>query len=179
MGNVSQEFGEAVQLTIFDQKMATALDLRNMKNLRVLLEQGANLNQTDGFGNTPLILAAIEGDFALVKFLLEKGAAIEKVNNGGNSALKLAVANRNTDVLYLLIDAGATIDTGEGAYTAAWADREGYPAIAEVLRDAVENRTRTAEEKAAAEAAAATAKKNAHYTAYKKVAQKHKIKLKA
>jgi uncharacterized protein len=71
------------------------------------LDEGAQVEMRDRFGNTPLLLAAREGHAELVRFLLEHGAEIDRANVAGSTALLRAVdANRGRTAQQLLL-AGA------------------------------------------------------------------------
>jgi ankyrin repeat protein len=53
----------------------------------ILLEQGANINEADDLGNTPLMYAAIQKNKPAVSLLLDKGADASLVNHDGENAL--------------------------------------------------------------------------------------------
>ena len=59
---------------------------------RVLIEYGANVNQMNAAGQTPLILAAVGGHDELTKVLLEAGADPRTTNSHGQTALDIAKA---------------------------------------------------------------------------------------
>lgn len=64
------------------------------KTIRILLENGANVNVRDDSwrqtGRTPLMYAVMQGDAALVQILLGKGARLDLKNKDGHTALSLA-----------------------------------------------------------------------------------------
>ena len=68
-----------------------------------LLSAGANVNQTDNNGSTPLVCAAAYSQEAAVSFLLNAGANVNQTKNNGKTALSCA---RNARVRQLLRDAG-------------------------------------------------------------------------
>lgn len=72
-----------------------------------LLLPHENVNSKAGSGNTPLMLAAKNGDEAMVRWLLDNKADAEARNNLGNTALLAAVETGNVAVITLLLDAGA------------------------------------------------------------------------
>ena len=55
-----------------------------------LLKAGANLNTTDGYGETPLTLACANGDGMLVQRLLQAGATAGVTRWNGETPLMLA-----------------------------------------------------------------------------------------
>ena len=70
----------------------------------------ADLEITDGSGNTALIIAARFGHCEIVKLLVSKGVGIHKVNHGGNTALILACRYGNTAAVKMLLRARASRD---------------------------------------------------------------------
>jgi uncharacterized protein len=71
------------------------------------LDEGAQVEMRDRFGNTPLLLAAREGHAELVQFLLEHGAEIDRANVGGSTALLRAVDADRVPTAQQLLLAGA------------------------------------------------------------------------
>lgn len=65
---------------------------------RVLLDNGANINQTTNYGWTPLLTATQNRNYKLAAFLLDRGANPNLKNNGGWSPLYLATDNRNIEI---------------------------------------------------------------------------------
>jgi len=65
----------------------TAADSGNLDEVDKAISSGASVNKRDVIGNTPLILAAKHGDFAIVKELVIKGANIHAKNKDGDDAL--------------------------------------------------------------------------------------------
>ena len=64
---------------------------------RVLLEGGANVNQTTRYGWSPLLAATQNQNYQLAKFLIERGADVNLANKGGWTPLYLATDNRNIE----------------------------------------------------------------------------------
>lgn len=78
----------------------------------VLEERGPN-------GNTPLLLAALEGNTMMVSRLIEAGADLYAVNDDYNGVLFNACYAASPEVIRLLAEAGADInDTNEEGTTA-------------------------------------------------------------
>jgi len=90
--------------------------------VQILLDNGANINHQDNYGQTALLKAAYEGHKDIVQILLDNGANINhqrKKNNDGSTALMRAALGRNKDVVKLLLDKGAnTRLKGNGGFTA-------------------------------------------------------------
>jgi ankyrin repeat protein len=79
----------------------TALVLATRENciecVKVLLEGGADVNQTTKYGYTPLLTATKNGFYKLGALLLDHGADPNIQNKGGWSPLYLATDNRNIE----------------------------------------------------------------------------------
>jgi ankyrin repeat protein len=55
--------------------------------VKILIDAGSKVNETDSAQNTPLFWAAGEGHLEIVKLLVENGANIMAVNKWGISVL--------------------------------------------------------------------------------------------
>lgn len=92
---------------------------------RILLEHGANVNQTTHYGWTPLLTATQNRHYRLGAYLLDHGADPNIPNNGGWRPLYIATDNRNIEggdypvrkpdmdhleYITLLIDRGADVN---------------------------------------------------------------------
>lgn len=70
-------------------------------------------------GNTPLMLAALEGNAMMVSRLIEAGADLYAINDDFNGVLFNACYSASPEVIRLLVEAGADInDTNEEGTTA-------------------------------------------------------------
>ncbi|MFY9141955.1 ankyrin repeat domain-containing protein [Sulfuricurvum sp.] len=70
-------------------------------------------------GNTPLLLAALEGNAMMVSRLIEAGADLYAINDDFNGVLFNACFANTPDVIRTLVEAGADInDTNEEGTTA-------------------------------------------------------------
>lgn len=78
--------------------------------VRLLLEEGVNVDSKDGSGDTALMCAAVIGRTEVVKLLLDKGASIEATNNEGDTPLTGAARMGHTEIVKLLLDKGANIE---------------------------------------------------------------------
>lgn len=58
---------------------------------KLLVEAGANINQPDGEGATPLLIALINLNFDFAKYLIEQGADVNRWDMRGNQPLFAAV----------------------------------------------------------------------------------------
>jgi uncharacterized protein len=64
---------------------------------RVLLEGGADVNQTTRYGWSPLLAATQNQNYRMAKYLVEHGANVNLANKGGWTPLYLATDNRNIE----------------------------------------------------------------------------------
>ena len=76
----------------------------------LLIEQGADADETDHFGNTALHLALNYPD--MISLLLESGANVNAENALGNTPLHLAVKDRRA--VEVLLAAGADVNARNG-----------------------------------------------------------------
>ena len=74
-----------------------------------LLLTGADVDFCDTWGETPLMIAARNGNIHLCKLLLKHGAKVNERNSRCWSALHYAAWCRNVEVVALLLDHGAQI----------------------------------------------------------------------
>ena len=82
-----------------------------METVRLLLEKGADINSSNDFGSTILILAAFIFDESseIVKLLLENGANVNLTNKDGETALIAALYSDNVETVKLLLENGADV----------------------------------------------------------------------
>ena len=64
---------------------------------RVLLDAGADVNQTTRYGWSPLLAATQNQNYQMARFLIERGAKVNLANKGGWTPLYLATDNRNIE----------------------------------------------------------------------------------
>eukprot|EP00117_Sycon_ciliatum_P031323 scpid24158/ scgid5754/ Ankyrin repeat domain-containing protein 23; Diabetes-related ankyrin repeat protein len=74
----------------FDEAPVHVASYGGHDSLRVLLENGANIDLPDKAGNTPLHLASRLGNYDGVRLLLEKGANVQVKNKDGQTSLDRA-----------------------------------------------------------------------------------------
>jgi cytohesin len=123
----------------------------DLATVKVLLDAGVDINQTSGYGWSPLLVATQNRYYKLGAFLLEHGADPNLANKGGWTPLYLATDNRNIeggdypvrrpdmdhlDFIKLLIDRGANVnarvkDSTETrtVFTNQWLDENGATAF--------------------------------------------------
>ncbi len=119
---------------------ATALHwatrLNDLESAGLLLDAGANAKATTRYGITPLSLACVNGNAALIEKLLKAGADPNAATPEGETALMTASRTGKLDAVNALLAAGAKVDTKENwkQQTALmWASGEGHTAVARAL----------------------------------------------
>jgi ankyrin repeat protein len=80
--------------------------------VELLLKHGANVNQADGVGTTPLMMAAAAGNADVVKVLLDHGADVNaKEHSNEQTALMFAANLDRAEVISVLLAHGADPNT--------------------------------------------------------------------
>jgi uncharacterized protein len=80
-----------------------------VKLLQALIDNGANLKETDSEGNTALAHAAASGGIAVVDVLLTKPVDINARNKASETPVMLAAAKGQTEVVARLLSRGADV----------------------------------------------------------------------
>lgn len=88
--------------------------------IHLLIENNANVNSTNSYGETPLMLALGISNFNAMKILLETHKCdLNQIDQKGITVLMRAAQNGNEDAVNLLIQNGAEVDfSNELGYTA-------------------------------------------------------------
>jgi len=89
-----------------------AINSNNTENrfliIKSLINNGADINKIDAFGNTLLYYAVEQEDIKLIKFLIQSGCDINKVERDDkDSVLHYAYFQKNREIILMLIDNGA------------------------------------------------------------------------
>lgn len=80
----------------------------SVAEIQPCLDAGADINEPNRVGYTPLAIAASRGDVEITRALLEAGADVTRIDAVGTTALGAAVMSRAPrDVISLLLDHGA------------------------------------------------------------------------
>jgi uncharacterized protein len=69
----------------------------DLESAQILLEAGADVNQTTEYGWTPLLTATNNRHYKLGRLLMDWGADVNRANKGGWSPLYIATDNRNIE----------------------------------------------------------------------------------
>ena len=86
----------------------------DLDEVKYLLQQGADVNETDGSGNTPLLRAASRGHLEIMRVLIENGANINTRNKLGSTPLMMTLFSPYSPgralMMRMLLNRGADID---------------------------------------------------------------------
>jgi ankyrin repeat protein len=131
--------------------LAYAVRANSLDAVKVLLDAGADVNQTTGYGWSPLLTATQNRYYKLGAYLLERGADVNLANKGGWTPLYLATDNRNIEsgdypvrkgdmdhleYIKLLVSKGADVNARikdstqtRTVFTNQWLDEDGATAF--------------------------------------------------
>ena len=97
-------------VSIYSMDIFEAARTGNIDRVRELIAAGANVNQQDIDGWTPLHLAAYNGHQAVVQALIAAGADVNQQDNDGRTPLHRAACYGHQEVVQALIAAGANVN---------------------------------------------------------------------
>jgi ankyrin repeat protein len=80
--------------------------------IRLLLENGANINQEDKYGQNALFLASENRQEAAVQMLIEAGACVNNGAKYGMAPIQVASERGHKGIVEMLIKAGADVNLG-------------------------------------------------------------------
>lgn len=84
--------------------LANEIIYGNFENVRELILQGVDVDETDEYGFTPLIETAIADKIEIASFLLNHEAMVDETDTTGRTALHWAVDNHNLPLCKLLLE---------------------------------------------------------------------------
>ena len=87
-----------------------AASVNHIEMVKLLLENGANINVKDDSDHSPLHLAIHGGHGELAKLLIESGAYIHSKNYNGNLPVQVAAFAGLPDVIKVLVEAGSPVN---------------------------------------------------------------------
>ncbi|THV47033.1 hypothetical protein BGAL_0340g00030 [Botrytis galanthina] len=114
--------------------LQSAAKLGNVKVTGEFIKRGFALENKDGMGQTPLMLAVIYGHYETIKLLLESGAEIHSRNLLDQTPLMIAIENGNQEIVKLLLARGAGIPSENSFATSLMiATKNGNKEVVELL----------------------------------------------
>jgi uncharacterized protein len=118
-----------------DSKLADRIQAGDRKAALAMIAAGADVNQTQPDGATPLHWAVYRVDRELVATLLKKGAKPNVVSKYGASPLAEAVRVANAEMVGMLVEVGADVNVAndDGQTALMLAARTGNVAVAKLL----------------------------------------------
>ena len=78
--------------------------------VKMLIQNGASVNESDDAGNTPVMIAAQANNIHLVNLFISQGANINAVNNQGHTLFHLALINNDRKLSKYLLENGLDLD---------------------------------------------------------------------
>ena len=78
--------------------------------VKFILDSGAEVNEVDKYGRSPLSDGVMGGNLNIVKALISKGADIDLCDSDGDSMLGIAIMHQRPEVMEFLISKGQKLD---------------------------------------------------------------------
>ena len=131
---------------IFDEEIAKELGVKlikackgeekkDVKEIKELIDMGADVNQKDETGKTALMMASIKGYKEVVEFLIQKGADVNQKDDYGWTALMWTSRKGRNEIVKLLIQKGADVNQKDyyGWTALIEASKRGHKEVVELL----------------------------------------------
>ena len=87
----------------FGSQLKSAVEKNDLKNVKILIAAGADLEVTDNWGMTALMVAAQKGYTDIVKELINAGANVDAKGACDSTALLYAIEKGDVEIVKLLI----------------------------------------------------------------------------
>jgi ankyrin repeat protein len=114
-----------------------AVRAEDLELTEILLKAGAKVAAANQFGATPMLLAAMNGNAAILDRLIAAGADPNApISQTGDTALMITARTGQVDAVRILLNHGAKVNTKEswgGTTALMWAVSERHVAVAELL----------------------------------------------
>ena len=123
-------FGENIRIALIWASKNGLIDV-----LRLLIENGANVNVSDNYEYSPLIWASIKGHTEIARLLIENGANFYFVDRFECIPLILASKKGHAEIVSLLIEKGANVNVfdKDKCTPLNYASENGHTEIVEIL----------------------------------------------
>ena len=100
----------SLKRTLFPSIMCHAAHSGFKATVNELIQHGADVNQLDFVGRTPLHIAANRGQLAVIEILVSEGAEVNVVDHKNRTPLYNAAIKAHEDVCRYLLDQGAKFE---------------------------------------------------------------------
>ena len=103
---------------------------RRCRTRRHLIRAGADVKAANSEGVTPLSMAALYGNAAMIDRLIKAGADAKQRGPNGETMVMLAARNGNPQAVTVLLEAGADVNAREpirGTTALMWAVEQKHP----------------------------------------------------
>jgi ankyrin repeat protein len=114
-----------------------AVQANDLELTDLLLRAGARVSVANQSGATPMLLAATNGNAAILERLIQAGADPNApISETGNTALMMAARTGKADAAKVLLDHGAHVNAKEtwgGTTALMWAAAERHPGVVKLL----------------------------------------------
>src|SRR5262245_37646990 len=109
----------------------------DLETADLLIRAGANASASNREGATPLLLASVNGNAAIIEKLISAGADPNRaLTKFGDTAIMMAARTGKTDAIKVLLDHGAkvnAVETWGGTTSLMWAVSEKHPVAVKML----------------------------------------------
>jgi ankyrin repeat protein len=116
-----------------------AVQANDLELTDLLLRAGAHVSAANKAGATPLLLATVNGNAAIIERLLVAGADPNApLTNSSDTAIMMASRTGNVEAVKVLLDHGAQVNAKEtwgGTTTLMWAVSERHSDVVKLLID--------------------------------------------
>lgn len=122
-----------------DTELILSLIVGDDRKMRFLIDNGADVNEKNGYEQTALLVAVRKGDVDIVQRLIDAGAEVNLADGIGCTPLMYAVQNGDLGLVEMLLQAGATNDAKNGAGKTALdlAREKGYEDVADRIAEKI------------------------------------------
>jgi uncharacterized protein len=109
----------------------------NIERIQAGIASGTSIEKRDHAGNTPLMVAAINKQYAAIEYLCKNGADVNARNDNGATALIMAAYYNHVDVAKVLVKCNAdkTLKDRYGNTALDYAEQFQYPLMVVVLKN--------------------------------------------
>jgi hypothetical protein len=98
-----------LQATEMNNELQRCAAFGYLERVKQLVEDGADIEETDNRGRTALSVASLNGHFKIVVYLVEHGANVAHTDDVGMTALHRACVDGNISTVKYLLEHGATV----------------------------------------------------------------------